>query len=61
MNFQGNYNIEREAGEPDPHVIDLNTEIGECHDLISTTLPIKEQQYVPLYLVLMLRKYSDIF
>ena len=40
----GNYNIDHEAGEPDPHIIDLNAEIGQCDDFISTTLPKREQQ-----------------
>lgn len=40
----GNYIIDHEAGEPDPHIIDLNAEIGQCDDFISTTLPKKEQQ-----------------
>jgi exocyst complex component 4 len=42
----GNYCIDHEAGEPDPHVIDLNAELGQCDDFISTTLPKKEQQFV---------------
>lgn len=40
----GNYNIDHEAGEPDPHIIDLNAEIGQCDDFISNTLPKREQQ-----------------
>ncbi|KAJ6604476.1 exocyst complex component sec8 [Mycena vulgaris] len=42
----GNYTIEREAGEPDPHVIDLNNELGECNDFASTCLPKRERQFV---------------
>jgi exocyst complex component 4 len=42
--LKGNYYIDHEAGEPDPHVIDLNAELGKCDDLIATTLPKKEQQ-----------------
>lgn len=42
----GNYHIDHEAGEPDPHVIDLNAELGQCDDFIATTLPKKEQQCV---------------
>ncbi|KAJ6627103.1 Sec8 exocyst complex component-specific domain-containing protein [Mycena sp. CBHHK59/15] len=42
----GNYSIEREAGEPDPHVVDLNTELGECNDFASTCLPKRERQFV---------------
>lgn len=41
---KGNYCIDHEAGEPDPHVIDLNAELGQCDDFISTTLPKKEQR-----------------
>jgi len=43
---RGNYCIDREAGEPDPHVIDLNTELGKCDDFLSTALPKKEQQFI---------------
>ncbi|ETW86911.1 hypothetical protein HETIRDRAFT_377575 [Heterobasidion irregulare TC 32-1] len=42
----GNYRIHREVGEPDPHIIDLNIELGECDDIISTTLPPREQRFV---------------
>jgi len=42
----GNYHIDREAGEPDPHVIDLNTELGKCDDFMTTALPKKEQQFI---------------
>ncbi|KAK0506252.1 exocyst complex component sec8 [Armillaria luteobubalina] len=35
----GNYSMEQEAGEPDPHVIDLNNELGECDEFLSTSLP----------------------
>ena len=42
--YQGNYHIDHEAGEPDPHVLDLNAELGQCDEFISTTLPKKEQQ-----------------
>lgn len=41
---KGNYYINHEAGEPDPHIIDLNAELGQCDDFISTTLPRKEQR-----------------
>ncbi len=37
--LQGNYSMEQEAGEPDPHVIDLNNELGECDEFLSTSLP----------------------
>ncbi|KAJ7102110.1 exocyst complex component sec8 [Mycena belliarum] len=42
----GNYSIEREAGEPDPHIVDLNNELGECNDFASTCLPKRERQFV---------------
>ncbi|KAJ6509353.1 exocyst complex component sec8 [Mycena vitilis] len=42
----GNYSIEREAGEPDPHVVDLNNELSECNDFASTCLPKRERQFV---------------
>ncbi|KAJ7706369.1 Sec8 exocyst complex component-specific domain-containing protein [Mycena rosella] len=42
----GNYSIEREAGEPDPHIVDLNNELGECNDFASTYLPKRERQFV---------------
>ncbi|KAJ7630763.1 exocyst complex component sec8 [Roridomyces roridus] len=42
----GNYSIEREAGEPDPYIVDLNTELGECSDFATTCLPKRERQFV---------------
>ncbi|KAF8213248.1 exocyst complex component sec8 [Mycena galopus ATCC 62051] len=42
----GNYSLEREAGEPDPHVVDLNNELGECSDFASTCLAKRERQFV---------------
>ncbi|KAJ7225698.1 exocyst complex component sec8 [Mycena pura] len=42
----GNYSIESEAGEPDPHVADLNNELGECNDFASTCLPKRERRFV---------------
>lgn len=41
---QGNYSIDREAAEPDPHVIDLNTELSECDDVFSTRVPKQARQ-----------------
>ncbi|CAK5280151.1 unnamed protein product [Mycena citricolor] len=41
----GNYSIDREAGEPDPYVIDLNNELSECSVFVSS-LPAKERQFV---------------
>jgi len=42
----GNYRVDREIGEPDPHIIDLNLELGEYHDIASTTLPPQEQKFI---------------
>ncbi|KAI9513074.1 Sec8 exocyst complex component-specific domain-containing protein [Russula earlei] len=42
----GNYCIDREVGEPDPHVIDLNLELGEYYDIVSSTLPPQEHKFV---------------
>ena len=43
---QGNYCPEREVGEPDPHIIDLNLELAELDDIVASTVPETEQQYV---------------
>jgi len=36
--LQGNYNIDREASEPDPYVVDLNTEISKYDELVSAAM-----------------------
>ncbi|KAJ4485935.1 Sec8 exocyst complex component-specific domain-containing protein [Lentinula aciculospora] len=36
--MKGNYSIDGEAGEPDPHIIDLNNDLSECDDLISPSV-----------------------
>jgi exocyst complex component 4 len=41
---QGNYATDFEPGEPDPHIIDLNTELGQCDDFVSTTIPKRERE-----------------
>ncbi|KAI0715379.1 Sec8 exocyst complex component-specific domain-containing protein [Earliella scabrosa] len=41
----GIYRIEREAGEPDPHIIDLNTELGNSDACLSSTLPDVERKF----------------
>ena len=41
---QGIYRIEREAAEPDPHVVDLNTELGNCDACLTSTLPDVERK-----------------
>jgi len=42
----GVYRIEREATEPDPHIVDLNVEIGRCDDAVSPALPELERKFV---------------
>ncbi|KAI0936742.1 hypothetical protein AcV5_004806 [Taiwanofungus camphoratus] len=42
----GVYRTESEVGEPDPHVIDLNVELGRCDDFTSTTLPQNERRFI---------------
>lgn len=42
----GHYSIDREAGEPDPHILDLNTELSECDDFFLGTVPKTARQYV---------------
>ncbi|KAJ3554644.1 hypothetical protein NM688_g3000 [Phlebia brevispora] len=40
----GHYSIDREASEPDPHIVDLNAELAKCDDFASSTLPEKERR-----------------
>ncbi|KAI5124169.1 hypothetical protein M0805_000977 [Coniferiporia weirii] len=42
----GNYRIDQEDSEPDPHIIDLNSELGKADECVSATLPQKEQLFV---------------
>ncbi|KAI0830535.1 Sec8 exocyst complex component-specific domain-containing protein [Trametes gibbosa] len=42
----GIYRIEREAAEPDPHIIDLNTEIGSCDASLTSTLLEVQRRFV---------------
>ncbi|KAI0778405.1 Sec8 exocyst complex component-specific domain-containing protein [Trametes elegans] len=42
----GIYRIEREAAEPDPHIIDLNTELGNCDASLTATLPEVQRRFV---------------
>ncbi|KAI0361385.1 hypothetical protein OH77DRAFT_1417634 [Trametes cingulata] len=42
----GIYRIEREAAEPDPHIIDLNTELGNCDASLTSTLPELHRKFV---------------
>ncbi|KDQ63373.1 hypothetical protein JAAARDRAFT_169127 [Jaapia argillacea MUCL 33604] len=43
---QGSYRLDREATEPDPYVIDLNNELVECDDAVSSALPQRQQRFV---------------
>ncbi|KAI0375224.1 hypothetical protein BV20DRAFT_1009421 [Pilatotrama ljubarskyi] len=42
----GIYRIEREAAEPDPHIVDLNTELGSCDASLTSTLPELHRRFV---------------
>ncbi|THH09197.1 hypothetical protein EW145_g2188 [Phellinidium pouzarii] len=42
----GNYRIDQEDSEPDPHIIDLNSELGTVDECIAVTLPEKERTFV---------------
>ncbi|KAG2350162.1 hypothetical protein BDR05DRAFT_978965 [Suillus weaverae] len=42
----GNYNIDHEAGEPDPYVVDLNTEISNCNEFVSAAMLKEEHRFV---------------
>lgn len=42
--MKGNYSIDHEAGEPDPHVIDLNADLSESEEFLSTCLPENARQ-----------------
>lgn len=46
---QGIYRIEREAAEPDPHIIDLNTEIGNSDASLTSSLPEVPRKYVSTF------------
>ncbi|PIL31730.1 hypothetical protein GSI_06434 [Ganoderma sinense ZZ0214-1] len=45
LDSKGIYRIEREAGEPDPHVVDLNTELGNCDACLGSTLPDVQRKF----------------
>ena len=36
--IQGNYSLEREASEPGPRIVDLNSELTECEGHLSTAV-----------------------
>jgi len=42
--LQGNYQLEQEPIEPDPHIVELNIEIGKCDDAAVASLPDKERK-----------------
>ena len=44
--IQGNYNLEREASEPDPHIVDLNSELTKCEGSLSTAVGEREHACV---------------
>ncbi|KAE9408284.1 hypothetical protein BT96DRAFT_962930 [Gymnopus androsaceus JB14] len=44
--MRGNYFLDGEAGEPDPHIIDLNNDLSECDNLISPNLPPIARQFI---------------
>ena len=44
--LQGNYDSSYGVAEPDLHVVDLTTELVQCHELMSMRLPPTDQQYV---------------
>lgn len=48
IRLQGNYRIDQEDSEPDPHIIDLNNELGKADEVISATLPERERTYVTI-------------
>jgi len=41
----GNYNLEREASEPDPHIVDLNSELTKCEGHLSTAVGPREHAF----------------
>ncbi|KAG5635065.1 hypothetical protein H0H81_012546 [Sphagnurus paluster] len=43
---QGDYSIESDANEPDPYIVDLNSELVKCDDFVSTCLPERERHFV---------------
>jgi len=46
--IQGNYQVDYEVGEPDPYIVDLNSELSNFDEFTSTTLLKNEQKYVKL-------------
>lgn len=44
--IQGNYQIDHEVGEPDPYIVDLNSELSDVDEFTSTTLLKNEHKSV---------------
>jgi len=44
LSIQGNYALTYEVTEPDPYIVDLNTDLVQCDDITSTSLPSRERQ-----------------
>ena len=42
--FKGNYRIDREVGEPDPRIVELNSDLSNCDEAISSALPERERK-----------------
>jgi len=42
----GNYQVDHEVGEPDPYIVDLNSELSNFDEFTSTTLLKNEQNFV---------------
>ncbi|KAJ9101966.1 hypothetical protein QFC20_005115 [Naganishia adeliensis] len=43
---KGNYRIENEADEPDPYILDLTADLGECHAVVSSNLPEEDVRFL---------------
>ncbi|KAF5385527.1 hypothetical protein D9757_005437 [Collybiopsis confluens] len=46
LTMRGNYALDGEAGEPDPHIIDLNNDLSECDNLVSPCVPRSARQFI---------------
>ena len=53
----GELYLEREASEPDPHIVDLNSELTRCEGHISTAVGERERAYVSFATLLDLGPY----
>ncbi|PVF94506.1 hypothetical protein CPB86DRAFT_833230 [Serendipita vermifera] len=43
---RGNYRVERDGGDPDPHIVDLNLDLGVCDDCANETIPPRERKFL---------------